>query len=132
MLVETALVQDELRRAAVAVGDESDLGIDDFEKIIMIALRKDLGFRLPGCLPEEVIALARNRQSEVWRELISSDIALEDLRATAICLCSFAGGASPSTRFPCASRPFWCRISSVAWPRLSETKVIWASTTFRK
>src|ERR1700730_652364 len=42
MLVETALVQDQLCRAAIAVGNKSDLGINDLEKIIVIAFRKNL------------------------------------------------------------------------------------------
>src|ERR1700733_695458 len=79
MLVETTLVQDQLCCTATTVRNKSDLGVNDREKIIAITLGENLGLGLPCCLREEMIVFAGNRQNEVRRQLITSDITVEDL-----------------------------------------------------
>jgi hypothetical protein len=100
MLVETAPVQNQLCSVANAVRNKSDLGINNLEEIVVIGFRKDLDFRLPGRLLEEMITFARNRQNEVRRELITSDVAVEDFRGNDDLFVLLRRGASPSIRFP--------------------------------
>ncbi len=52
VLVTAALVQHEFGRAAMAVGHERDLGIDDLQEVVARAFRKDLEDRLTGELDE--------------------------------------------------------------------------------
>ena len=65
-------MQDQLGCAAVSVGNECDFSINHFKKIIAIAFWKDLEFWLPCRLREEVIAFARDGDSEVRCQLILS------------------------------------------------------------
>jgi hypothetical protein len=44
----------------VDVGVEGDLGVDDLQKILTLALRKYLEAGLARCLNEQAIALARD------------------------------------------------------------------------
>jgi hypothetical protein len=46
MLVPATLVQDQFGRTALTVGDERDLGIHYFEKVVTVALREYFEFRL--------------------------------------------------------------------------------------
>ncbi len=79
-LVAPALVQDQLCRRGSAVGDEGDLRVHDFQEVIAIALRKNLKFRLVRCLHEKVIALPSNGDNEGRRQLILSDLTVEQFR----------------------------------------------------
>ena len=80
MLVKPALMQDQFGSAAMAVGNESDPRIDDFEKVIAFALGEYLEFGLPSRLHEKMIAFLRNANDEVRGQLIASYIAPEHLR----------------------------------------------------
>ena len=65
---------------APVIGDESDLGIHDFQKVIAITFGKDLKFRLAGGLLEEVVAVSRNGDNESGRQLVPSDVTVEQLQ----------------------------------------------------
>jgi hypothetical protein len=80
MSISSVLVQDQLCRVPLAIDDESDLCIHNFQKIVAIAFGKDLKFRLAGGLLKEVIAVSRNSDNEVRCQLVPSDVTVEQLR----------------------------------------------------
>lgn len=48
VLIATKLMQHEFGRVAVAVSDESDLGIYGLEEVVAVAFREDFKFGLSG------------------------------------------------------------------------------------
>src|SRR5450631_2608322 len=78
-LIHSALVQNERRRPACCVHFKGDLGVYNLQEILAIAFRVDFKLRLGGCLREKVIAFARDRDDEGWRELVVPNIAVEKL-----------------------------------------------------
>src|SRR5208282_886760 len=79
VLIAAALMQDQLGGAAAAVGNKSDLCINDFQKIIAVAFGKDLKLRLAGSLFEEVVAFSRDGDDEIRGQLVASEVTLEQL-----------------------------------------------------
>ena len=78
VLVRAALVQDHLRGMPVGSLDESDLGVDHFEKELCRRFREDLELGLAGSLHEKRILIAGDRYDEIGRELIASDVSIQN------------------------------------------------------
>ena len=76
----TVLVQNQLGRAALIIGLESYLGVDDFVEVFTIAFRKYLGLALSGRLYKQVVAFAGHGEDEVWSQLVLANIAIEQIR----------------------------------------------------
>jgi len=49
-MVVSALVKDQFGRAALGIGHEGDLCVDDFQEEVAVAFREDLHYRLAGRL----------------------------------------------------------------------------------
>ena len=67
---------------------KGDLGIDDLGDEIMVAFGEYFDLSLPGCLGHEMIALPRDLQDDLRRQLIAAHVAVEyfriDLRRVAL------------------------------------------------
>src|SRR5271155_365172 len=74
-----ALVQHEPGRSSLVVSFESDLRVDDLQKIIAVAIWKYFDLWLSGGLRKEVIALTGNRQNKTRRQLVTANISVEKL-----------------------------------------------------
>ena len=73
-------MEDELGGAAVGVGDESDLGVDDLEEEIARAFGEYREGGLAGDLYGQMIAVASNGQIDIGSELVSADVAAKQIR----------------------------------------------------
>src|SRR6266852_2545683 len=75
--VGATLMQDHLRRLALAIGFEGELGVDDFQKVVALGFGENFESRLASRLGEEPVAFARDRQYEIRGQLVAADIAVE-------------------------------------------------------
>lgn len=75
--VAAGLVEDEFGGAAGAVGDESDLGVDDFEEEIARAFGKYREGGLTADLYGQMIAVTSNGHIDARSELIDADVSIE-------------------------------------------------------
>ena len=80
MLIVAALMQDQLGRSSLTIRHKRNLCIDDLGEEIMIAFWEYLDLSLPGCLGNETIALPRDLQDEVRRQLTAAHVAVEYFR----------------------------------------------------
>ena len=125
-------MQREAGGSAAAVRFKCDLGIDHFEEELAFTLGEYLEFRLAGSLSEQRIAFAGDGEYEIGCQLILAHIAVKQLRIDFDFLVLF--GLRELTFIPLGgwSWPPWCRITSVARPWLSGTKVSCASNSLTK
>ena len=66
--------------AARVLNFEGDLGIHDFAEELLLAFRINLEFRLANGLCEQLVTFAGDRWEEVWRQLVSPHVAVENFR----------------------------------------------------
>src|ERR1700733_14615149 len=78
VLIDAALMQDQLGYVTGAVTHEGDFGIDTFYKILAIGFCENFNLGLAGRLREEMIAFASDGQDEIRREFVASDVVVEN------------------------------------------------------
>src|SRR5205814_1359724 len=78
--VPSGLMEDKLGHCSGGVHLEGDLGVDDFQEVLLLSFCEQLEFWLSGGLHKEVVAFARYGQDEVWRQLIAARVLVEQLR----------------------------------------------------
>src|SRR5579872_1598136 len=77
VLIAAALMQYQLRRTALLIGYKSDLRIYDLQKVVAVALRKNLDFWLCCGLLEQLIAIPGNSYDKVGRKLVAAHVTIE-------------------------------------------------------
>lgn len=70
------LVQDKTRGLAVAIGIETDLGVEDLEEEIALVFREYLETLLPGRLDVQSVIVAGDGEDKIRRQLVAPDIAV--------------------------------------------------------
>src|SRR5437763_12549913 len=73
-------MQDDARSSPVRIDDERELRVEVFDKEVVNAFGEDLESRLTRGLRVEMAAVARDRQDEIRRELVSANVSVKDLR----------------------------------------------------
>src|SRR4051812_674026 len=73
-------MQDDARSSPVRIDDERELRVDDFQEEVALVLGEDLESRLTRGLRVEMVAVARDAQDEIRRELVASGVSVKDLR----------------------------------------------------
>ena len=78
--VGALLVQRQAGGAAIGIGLEGNLGVDNLVEEVALALRKNLDLGLAGGLGKELVAFAGDGQDEVRPQLVLADVSVEKLR----------------------------------------------------